>query len=404
MYRPRLLRETLERALRQFPAVLITGPRQSGKTTFLREEFGRGARYVSFDDPLVRDFARSDPEGFLNDFGDSTAILDEVQYVPELFQYLKIRIDRDRRRNGRWLLTGSQQFGLMAGVTESLAGRIAVLELLPFSLLETPELRSGDLGAVVWNGSYPEPALYPEKRDLWLSAYLRSYVERDVRQLHNVQDLRAFEAFVGLAAARHGQELHLATLSRAAGISQPTVKTWVSVLEAAYLAVLLPPYFENFGKRIIRSPKLYVLDSALACALTRQPSAEAALAGAMGGALFEGLIVSEAVKAFALQGKRPDLFFWRSHEGLEVDLLLRAGDRLVPVEIKLTATPTPRHLEPLDRFRKVAGGTAEAGVLVCRVPERRALPRGHVALPWREFPGWLREQIGGADQPLTTTD
>jgi hypothetical protein len=395
VYRPRLLRKTLERALRQFPAVLITGPRQSGKTTFLREEFGRGARYATFDDPLEREFARSDPEGFLDHFGEATAILDEVQYVPELFQYLKIRIDRERRRNGRWILTGSQQFGLMAGIGESLAGRITLLDLLPFSLLETGRKRTADLASVVWHGSYPEPALFPEKRDLWLSSYLRTYVERDVRQLHNVQDLRAFETFVALCAARHGQELSQAALARAAGVSQPTVKTWAGVLEAAYLAFLLRPYFENFGKRIIRSPKLYLFDSALACALTRQPSAEAALAGAMGGALFEGLIVGEAVKVFAVEGQRPDLYFWRSHDGLEVDLLLRRGDRLIPIEIKLTATPTPRHLRPLEKFRQIAGRAAEGGLLVCRVAERRALPHGDLALPWREFPAWVREQIGG---------
>ena len=229
MYRPRLLRKTLTRALRQFPAVLITGPRQSGKTTFLREEFGRGARYATFDDPLEREFARSDPEGFLDNFGAATAILDEVQYVPELFQYLKIRIDRERRRNGRWILTGSQQFGLMAGIGESLAGRITLLDLLPFSLLEMGPKRATDLASVVWHGSYPEPVLFPEKRDLWLSSYLRTYVERDVRQLHNVQDLHAFETFVALCASRHGQELSQAALARAAGISQPTVKTWTGV-------------------------------------------------------------------------------------------------------------------------------------------------------------------------------
>lgn len=394
MYLPRLLGETLAHALETFPAVLVTGPRQSGKTTFLKREFGAGAGYVTFDDPLEREFARSDPRAFLDRFGDGPAILDEVQYVPELFPYLKMRIDDQRRRYGRWLLTGSQQFGLTAGVSESLAGRIAILELLPFSLLETAEARPADLPATVWNGSYPEPALYPEKRDLWISSYLRTYVERDVRQLHNVRDLRTFETFVALCAARHGQEVKMAALSRQVGISQPTVKAWLGVLEAAYLILLLPPYFDNFGKRVIRSPKLYLHDSALACALTRQPSAEAALAGAMGNALFEGLVVSEAFKVFALRGRRPDLFFWRSHDGLEVDLLLRLGNRLVPVEIKLTSTPNPRHFRPLERFRELAGDRAAGeGLLVCRVPEARSLPWGNLALPWQAFPAWLDEHL-----------
>lgn len=393
-YLPRLLAGPVCEALDGFPAVLVTGPRQSGKTTLLREELGAGAGYVTFDDPLEREFARSDPEGFLDRFQGRRAILDEVQYVPELFQHLKIRIDRDRQARGRWLLTGSQQFGPMAQGTESLAGRVAILELLPLSLLEIPEDDRLDLAREVWLGGYPDPRLHPDTRDLWMSAYVQTYVERDVRQLHNVQDLRAFEAFVALCATRHGQQLNMANLSREAGISQPTVKSWLGALEAAYLVHLLPPYFESFGKRVVKSPKLYLADPGLACTLTRQPSADAALAGAMSGALFEGWVVSEAVKAFAHQGKRPELYFWRSHDGLEVDLLIRAADKLIPVEVKLTATPTPRHVQPLERFKQLADDTAaQQGVLVCRVTARRPLPHGHVALPWHEFPGWLRERL-----------
>ncbi len=391
-YLPRRLSKPLHQALESFPAVLVTGPRQSGKTTLLRHELGGAAAYVTFDDPLERDVARSDPEGFLDRFEAERVILDEVQYVPELFQYLKIRIDRERDRRGRWVLTGSQHFGLMAQVTESLAGRVAVLELLPLGIDELPEPERSDAGRAIWLGGYPEPRLTPEARDLWMSSYVRTYVERDVRQLHNVQDLRAFETFVSLTAARHGQELNMAGLSRDAGISEPTVKTWLSALQAAYLIWLLPPYFENFGKRAVKSPKLYYLDPGLACTLTRQPGPEAALAGAMGGALFEGLVVSEAIKVLAHTGRRPELYYWRSHDGLEVDLLVPVGDRLLPVEIKATATPTARHARPLDRFRKTAGGrSTDHGLLVCRVKERRALPGGHAALPWGEFPGWLAE-------------
>jgi len=395
-YLPRLLTGPLEKALTGFPAVLVTGPRQSGKTTLLREELGEGAGYVTFDDPLEREFARSDPEGFLDRFRGRRAILDEVQYVPELFQYLKIRIDRERRANGRWVLTGSQQFGLMARITESLAGRVAILELLPLSLLELPEAERLDLAQEIWLGGYPDPRLHPDRRDLWMSAYVQTYVERDVRQLHNVQDLRAFETFVALCATRHGQELNMASLSREAGISQPTVKAWLGALEAAYLVHLLPPYFESFGKRVVKSPKLYLADPGLACTLTRQPSPDAALAGAMAGALFEGWVVGEAVKAFAATGRRPELYYWRSHAGFEVDLLLRLADRLVPVEIKLTATPTSRHVQPLERFGRLAGeAAAREGIVVCRVPERRPLPHGHLALPWQEFPGWVSEGLAG---------
>lgn len=394
MYVPRALAPTLGRALEQFPSVLVTGPRQSGKTTFLLEEFGRGARYLSLDDPLERGFAATDPNGFLDRFPEERVILDEIQYAPELLSYLKIRIDRDRHRAGRWLLTGSQQFQLMANVSESLAGRIALLDLLPFSLLELPEGAGRSLAEAIWNGFYPEPALEPAKRDLWISSYVQTYVERDVRQLLNVHDLRTFETVLALCAARHGQELNMADLARSAGISQPTVKTWIGLLEAAYIVRLLPPYFENFGKRIVKSPKLYFLDPALVCALTRQPGGEAALAGAMGGALFEGLVVAEAHKVFALRGRRPDLFFWRAQASFEVDLVLALPGGLVPVEVKLTATPTLRHAEVLDRFKALAGErAARTGLLVCNVAEPMALPGGNLALPWQRFPGWLRDEL-----------
>ena len=394
MYVPRALSPTLSKALADFPAVLVTGPRQSGKTTLLREEFGSGAAYVSFDDPLERGFAAEDPNGFLDRFQQERVILDEIQYAPELLPYLKLRIDRDRRRNGRWLLTGSQQFQLMARVGESLAGRIALLDLLPFSLLELPAAGTRTLGSLVWGGSYPEPALHPGKRDLWISSYIQTYVERDVRQLLSIRDLRSFEAILGLCAAHHAQELNMADLARSVGISQPTVKTWISLLEAAYVIRLLPPYFENLGKRIVKSPKLYFLDSALVSSLTRQPSAEAALAGAMGGALFEGFVVSEAFKVFALAGRRPDLFFWRSHGGLEVDLLVALPEGLIPVEIKLTATPTTQHAAVLSRWRELAAHRAAgAGIVVCNVPEPVDLPGGHLALPWRSFPTWLQERL-----------
>ncbi len=393
-YLPRQLTPMLRQALSGFPAVLVTGPRQSGKTTLLKRELPEAA-YVSFDDPLERDSARADPEGFLNRFGGSMAILDEVQYVPELFQYLKIRIDRDPQTCGRWILTGSQQFALMAAITETLAGRLAILELLPLSFLELPPETHLPRANEIWLGGYPVPRLYPERRDLWMSSYVQTYVERDVRQLHSFQDLRAFENFVALCASRHGQELNMAALSRAAGVSQPTIKSWLGALEAGYLIYLLSPYFENLGKRVVRSPKLYVLDSGLACTLTRQPGPEAALAGAMGGAFLEGWVVAETLKLFAAAGKsRTDLYFWRSHDGLEVDLLVRLKGRLIPIEVKLTATPTLGHLEPLQRFRTLAGDrTGWEGLLVCGVSERRELPHGSLAIPWSGFPSWLEQAL-----------
>ncbi|HJX14703.1 MAG TPA: ATP-binding protein [Candidatus Deferrimicrobiaceae bacterium] len=396
MYVRRLLAGTFREALRRFPAVLLTGPRQTGKTTFLLREFGRRCRYVSFDDPLERGFALEDPGGFLDRFSDRPVILDEIQYAPDLLPHIKMRIDRARELCGRWILTGSQQFQLMSRAGESLAGRVAILEMLPFGLLEG-RMGSRNLESAVWNGGYPEPALHPKKRDLWVRSYIGTYVERDVRQLQNVRDLRSFEQFVGLCAARHGQVFNTAEISRECGRTLPTVKAWGGLLAASYVAFLLPPYHRNFGKRLVKTPKMYFLDPALVCEITRQPDGVAALFGGMGGAIFEGFVVSEAVKVFTAVGRKPDLFFWRSHDGLEVDLIVQAGSRLYPVEIKLTATPTLRHLEPLDRFRAIAGNDAAGtGILVCRAREEIPLPHGNLAIPWRSFPSWLMKTLRSA--------
>jgi hypothetical protein len=211
-----------------------------------------------------------------------------------------------------------------------------------------------------------------------------------------VQDLRLFQTLISLCAANHGQELNVASLSRTIGISEPALKSWITVLEASYLTLRLPPYFENLGKRVIKTPKLHFLDSALVCSLTRQPGAAAALAGAMGGHLFEGLIVAEAWKTFAARGQPADVHFWRSHDGIEVDLLVRANGVLIPVEIKLTSTPTVGHLKPLERFKDIAGRkAARQGVLVCRVGHRTPLPNGNIALPWSEFGSWLDRILAG---------
>lgn len=394
MYLQRQLAPALHQALSGFPAVLLTGPRQSGKTTFLRHEAGERVDYVSFDDPIERDFATADPLGFLGQFNDRPVILDEIQYVPSLLSYLKMRIDNAPDRYGQWLLTGSQQFGLMRDVSESLAGRVAILELPPFSQAELTRI---NLEEVLWNGGYPVPAIHPDRREMWLRSYISTYIERDVRQIRNIPDLRVFNQFINLAAARHGQEFHASDLSRELGIAQPTVKSWGGVLEASYIAHYLPPWFRNYGKRVVKTPKFYFYDAALVNFLTRQPDAASALAGPMGGPLLEGWVVTEAVKAFMSLGRKPDLYFWRSHDGLEVDLLIVIDGKLHPVEIKLTATPATGHVQPLNQFIAVAGEEAsKQGILVCRTNTERALPNGHIAMPWQAFPNWLGKRLSGA--------
>lgn len=391
MYLQRKLKKVFSDAVRQFPAVLVTGPRQSGKSTFLQHE-RPDAAYVTFDDPLNRDFALRDTNGFLDQFEGKPVMLDEIQYVPEILPYIKIRIDK-HRIPGLWVMTGSQQFQLMKNIRETLAGRIVILDLLPFSLAEITD-KPMKLEQVLWTGLFPEPACHPKRRDLWLKSYIQTYLERDVRQLVAVRSFRAFEMFVNLCAANHAQEFHPARLSRDCGTTQPTAKAWAKVLEAGFTVIMLRPFFRNYGKRLIKSPKLYFMDPALVAYMTRQPSAEAALMGNMGGTLFEGLIVSEAWKVFCNRGLKPAAFFWRSREGMEVDLIIQAHGKFWPVEIKLTATPGPGHWIALNRFKEIAGKeAAEQGVIVCRVNTARALPGNNLALPWHRFSEWLEQLI-----------
>ena len=387
MYIPRNITKVYKSALNQFPAVLITGPRQSGKSTFLRT-VSNNIPYITFDDPLNREFARNDPNEFLNQFKGGPVILDEIQYVPDILQYIKIRIDNDRKP-GIWIMTGSQQYPLMSGISETLAGRVAILELLPFGLKEV-DLSDIPLEDILWNGLYPEVFCYPEKRELWINSYIQTYVERDVRQIANVTDLRSFEMFINLCAANHSQEFHPAEFSRHCGVSQPTVKSWSKILESSYILMMLPPFFKNYNKRIIKSPKLYLMDPSMAVYLTRQPSNESALRGSMGGALFEGLVVSDVYKTFYNAGKKPSVFFWRAQDGHEVDLIIQAQGKFWPIEIKVTATPSLNHLKPINRFKKLdAQECSDKGVLVCNIDKVTNLPDNNIAISWVEFPKWL---------------
>jgi len=394
MYIDRPIKKIVDQALRTFPAVLITGPRQSGKTTFLKEEYGEICNYVSFDDPLERQFASEDPNGFLDQFSGKPVILDEIQYVPQLFSWLKMRIDSERTRSGRFLMSGSQQFQIMKNVSDSLAGRIAIFDLLTFYSDEYftvhPDHKIQD---IIWNGGYPELVLHPEQRYLWISSYIRSYVERDIRQLQSIRDLGQFEQFIGLLAARHGQELNLSDLSRSIGLSVPGCRKWLNILNASYMIYLLKPFYQNFGKRLIKTPKIYFMDSAVTSYFTRQPSSQGLWHGSMGGQFFEGWVVIDTLKRLVTLGQPTDLYFWRSHDGMEVDLILMLNGRIYPVEIKQTATPVPKHTASLNNFRRIAGDICEPGILVCTVDEIKLLPMGIKAVPWKEFGRWIESII-----------
>ena len=394
---PRSIEFAVKKAMKTFPAVLLTGPRQSGKTTLLKERFSRTHKFVSLENPDLRDRLRQDPIGFLKE-NPPPVILDEIQYAPEFLHYVKSAID-ENRAPGQWLLSGSQSFALMHGVSQSLSGRVAVLSLLPMSLGESQGLgtrssgiddilsglthekqkrtpKSGPLSATVplhdWllRGAYPEIRTNPKvDRQLWCSSYIQTYLERDVRQVVNVGDLGVFNRFLRLCAGRTGQVLNMSELARDTGVSVPTIKKWLSVLEASYQIYLLPPHFRNFGKRLIKSPKLYFVDTGLATFLLGLHASEPTLQGPQFGPLFETMVVSEWLKAFHHRGERPELYYWRSKQGLEVDLVVDRNGRLHPIEIKATATLLPGHMDSIEKFRELAGPSASEGIVVARVIE-----------------------------------
>lgn len=374
---------TLLRLARSFPVVVMTGPRQSGKTTLARSVFS-DKPYVSLEDPDERAFAMEDPKGFLRRFA-SGAVIDEAQRWPELFSWLQGAVDSDPEP-GRFVLTGSQQFGLHAGISQSLAGRAAVTHLLPLALSEIPQAKMAEtaLDAVMMTGGYP--ALHARRIDPgdWFAGYVATYVERDVRQVLNIQDLSAFQRFIRLCAGRSGQLLNLNALGGEAGVSHGTARSWLSVLEASYLVHLLPPYHRNFGKRLVKSPKLYFLDVGLASWLLGIRTPETLMLHPLRGALFETLIVGEFLKDRYNRGLPPDLFFWRDNNGVESDLVFEVGMKLQPVEIKSGGTVTSDYLRAGRRSGRFAGEEAGSPWLIYGGEEsyRR---NGVEVIGWREI-------------------
>lgn len=368
------------RSLRGFPVVAITGPRQSGKTTLARL-LGAGRPYASIEDPDVREFAETDPRGFLAQFPDG-AVLDEVQRCPALFSYLQGVVDQDRRM-GRFILTGSQQFGLVEAITQSLAGRVAMLHLLPFSL---PELQAAGrapatLDEMLSGGLFPPVHDRPLEPAAWLKSYVATYLERDVRQSLKVQDLAAFQRFVQLCAGRIGQLLNLSALAADTGISRPTAEAWLSVLQASFLVFLARPHFANFSKRLIKRPKLYFCDPGLAAWLLgiRQPGH---LAGhPLRGPLFENWVITELAKEQANRGEEPAVFYWRDKEGHEVDAVLDSGRTLHAIEIKSGQTVAADFFDHLDYWRGLAKGRPVKSWLVYGGETAQPRERATV-VPW----------------------
>lgn len=403
--KPRALAQTIRTAMRSFPAVIVTGPRQSGKTTLLKALGAGTHRFVSLEDPDVRIRAREDPVGFLDRYS-PPVIIDEIQYLPELLSYIKTRID-EQRRPGQWLLTGSQNFVLMQGISQSLAGRAAVLSLLPFSLAErigrgdqtvdipdwlealegNPATRmpTVDLADLLLRGGYPEIASHKTvDRQLWTGSYIATYLERDARSLTQIGDLRTFERFLKLCAARTGQILNLSDLARETGVSVPTAKRWLSILETGYQVLLLPPFYRNIGKRLVKSPKLYFTDTSLATYLLGIHSREALLDGPLFGALFETLVVTDIWKRFLHNGRMPAMYYLRTQDGLEVDLAVESDNKLALFEMKGTMTVLPKHAAALLRLRNDLPGTIGSAFVISMARDRFPVGRGATNLNWRD--------------------
>ncbi|MBI5632995.1 MAG: ATP-binding protein [Nitrospirae bacterium] len=354
---------TISTLLRGFPVIIITGPRQSGKTTLAKKIFVNKP-YASLEDPDVRLAAQDDPRAFLERFPDG-AVLDEVQRCPDLLSYLQTTIDADGRM-GLFILTGSQQFGLLSGITQSLAGRTAFMELLPFSLgeLEQAGKLPQTLDDMLIKGCYPP--LYD--RDIpirsWFGAYVTAYIERDVRQVLKVQELETFQRFVRLCAGRTGQLLNLTSLASDCGITHNTAKSWISVLEASYILFQLRPHHKNFNKRLIKSPKLYFYDAGLASWLLGIQTPQQLETHPLRGNIFETFVVSELMKSRLNRGERPNLYFWRDSNGNEVDVVIELGQSLMPVEIKSGKTVARDFFSGLEKWGAMAGDLSVSPTLI----------------------------------------
>jgi len=361
----RFAEQTLARLGKGFPIVGITGPRQSGKTTLAKKFFAHKP-YISLEDPDQLDFAQSDPRRFLDQFADKGAVLDEIQRCPQLFSYLQTLVDTHEQM-GEFVLTGSQQFGLRAHIAQTLAGRIGTVHLLPFSIDElamSHDATLPSLDELFIKGLYPPVYARPVEPIDWYGNYVQTYLERDVLQLIKIKDLNTFRLFLRLCAGRAGQLINYSDLGNDAGVSHNTIKEWLSVLEASYIIHRLPPYHNNYSKRLIKTPKLYFYDTGLLCWLLNIKHSEQVIIHSMRGAIFENLIISEIIKYTNALGISANIYFWRDKSGLEVDVILEHSQKTIAVEIKSGATINHSYFKNLDKFKMISAVQGEDTYLI----------------------------------------
>ena len=379
----RQITESLTHYLEKFPVVLLTGPRQSGKSTLLKNSFP-AYDYVSLEEPDIRLFAENDPRSFLANYPNKT-IIDEAQYVPQLFSYIQSITDKENSV-GRFILSGSQNFLLMQSITQSLAGRAAIFKLLPFSYVElnNTSLAPDTVNECLFTGGYPR--IY-DKRILpveFYPHYIQTYVERDVRLLRNITDMSLFIRFVKLCAGRIGQILNIASLANECGISVVTANAWLSVLETTYVAFQLKPYHTNFNKRLIKSPKLYFYDTGLACSLLSIESAKQLQTHYFRGELFENWIISECIKYSYAVGREPSIYFWRDSNGIEIDLLIEKGGVLSAIEIKSGSTMKTDFFKNLHLWQNISS-TSGDHITVVYGGDQSYLTKNGKLISWKDF-------------------
>jgi predicted AAA+ superfamily ATPase len=361
----------------QFKAVAVVGPRQSGKTTLTRYVF-REKPYVNLENPDIRRFASEDPRGFLSQYN-SGAVIDEAQRAPELFSYLQQFLDEDNIK-GKFILTGSNNFLLQENISQSLAGRIAYIYLLPFTLSELNIDNSTDVRTQILRGSYPPVFDQEIDYDKWYPNYLRTYVERDVRQLKNITSLNIFEKFLRLCAGRIGQLLNMSNIALETGVDSKTISAWLTVLESSFIIFRLFPYHRNFNKRIVKMPKLYFYDTGLACSLLGINKQDQLNMHPLFGSIFENLIVSELKKQCSNRAGNENLFFWRDNTGHEIDIILEKSDELFPVEIKSGKTITNEFFNGLNYWKSLSG--IDKGAVIYAGDQLQIYSSNNKVVPW----------------------